>query len=76
MLSNAAAITFYWFKYAFSHVRAVLGSPIPNNNTSFEQPSGTWAQVVANVAPLMALLGERNAKEYIAMPRRGTNSYL
>ena len=42
-----------------SHVCAVLGYPLPNNNTPFGQSSDTWAQVVANVAPLMALVGER-----------------
>jgi len=46
-------------------IRAVLGYPLPNNNTPFGQSSDTWAQVVANVAPLMALVGERNAKEYM-----------
>jgi hypothetical protein len=30
-----------------------------------QQSSDAWAQVIANVAPLMTLVGERNAKEYM-----------
>ena len=48
-----------------SHVRAVLGYPLRTTSPPFGQSSDTWAQVVANVAPLMALVGERNAKEYM-----------
>lgn len=35
-------------------------TPVP-----IAQSSDSWAQVVANVSPLMTLLGERNAKEYM-----------
>jgi len=33
--------------------------------TPIQQSNDVWASVVANVAPLMALVGERNAKEYM-----------
>lgn len=48
-----------------SHVRAVLGYPLPYKNTPFGQSSDTLAQVAAIVAPLTALVGEWNAKEHM-----------
>jgi hypothetical protein len=41
-----------------SHVRAVLGSPYRTTTPRLDSLSDAWAQVVANVAPLMALVGE------------------
>jgi hypothetical protein len=35
-----------------------------------------WASVVANVAPLMALVGERNAKEYMRVASSRTQLFL
>jgi hypothetical protein len=48
------------------NVNVVFSAPI-NSQTSapVQQSNDVWALVVANVAPLMALIGERNAKEFM-----------
>lgn len=37
----------------------------PRDVTPIQDSADIWAQVIANVAPLVALVGERNAKEYM-----------
>lgn len=39
--------------------------PISENGAPIQNSADTWATVIANVAPLMALVGERNAKEHM-----------
>jgi hypothetical protein len=44
------------------------GRPAPIDTQSLDpaqQSTDVWASVIANVAPLVALLGEKNAKEYM-----------
>ena len=44
----------------------VFSAPIGfQSSVPLQQSGDVWASVVANVAPLMALVGERNAKEYM-----------
>jgi hypothetical protein len=52
--------------FIFLNAKAVFSAPI-NSQTSapVQQSNDVWASVVANVAPLMALVGERNAKEFM-----------
>jgi hypothetical protein len=48
-------------------ISPVLSFPVNRRESpvAFEQSQDAWASVIANVAPLMALVGERNAKEYM-----------
>ncbi|MCJ1348474.1 hypothetical protein MMC31_006706, partial [Peltigera leucophlebia] len=51
---------------AFSNVNLVLGHPIhPRDTSAVGQSGDVWASVVANVSPLMVLVGERNSKEHV-----------
>lgn len=61
----------FWF---LSHPVYVSGRVIDRRNagTPFQQSSDVWASVAANIAPLMALVGERNAKELM----RTTSSWF
>ena len=48
------------------NLRVVLCSPISRQDiVPLQQSNDVWASVVANVAPLMALVGDKNAKEYM-----------
>lgn len=53
-----------YFFFLLSDVQLALCYPASPSNPVGES-SDVWASVIANVAPLMALVGERNAKEYI-----------
>jgi hypothetical protein len=44
--------------------RLAASAPVDPNSPA-QQSTDVWASVIANVAPLMALVGERNAKEFM-----------
>lgn len=51
---------------AFFNANLVVCNPIhPRDAFAAQQSSDVWAGVVANVSPLMILVGERNAKEHM-----------
>ena len=54
------SLIYLFADYCFAAPISTTGQP-----HAIAQSSDVWAQVVANVAPLMALLGERNAKAYM-----------
>lgn len=52
-------------KLIVSYTRTIPGHPVSTGDTPSMQSSDALARVVANVAPLIALTSERNAKEYL-----------
>ncbi|KAF2106948.1 hypothetical protein BDV96DRAFT_590290 [Lophiotrema nucula] len=49
---------------SFAILDLVSAAPIDPSSPA-QLSSDVWASVIANVAPLMALVGERNAKEFM-----------
>jgi len=49
----------------FARPGACYPASTPPATSAIGQSSDVWASVVANIAPLMALVGERNAKEHM-----------
>ena len=51
--------------FAKSSQKLFTRTPNDGNNSPIEKSSDVWAAVIANVAPWMALVGDRNAKEFL-----------
>lgn len=72
-LSVMIPFTLYFDPNAFVPLACLILSTIPlavcppvsQNGQPVQDSADTWAGVIANVAPLMALVGERNAKEHM-----------
>ena len=65
-IHNYFSAFFFLICLILSVIPVAVCPPIsPRDVTPIQDSADTWANVIANVAPLMALVGERNAKEHM-----------